>query len=417
VSAAVVVTGTSVLCGLGREPRAVWRAALEGRRGHFRRAAGAEYLPPSSRVPAFEPRTFLDRRRARFLTREAALGFVAAQRALADAGCPGLQPSLQWGCFVGAPANFGDPDDFVDAFEASIDDRGRFRVERFGRTGAALVHPFGLIRALANGVLCSISIEHAFRGLNLNFCSGGTSSALALAAALRALRSGRIRRALVVGYDGLSSALALIRSGLGAEPDGRDVRASIGARRDVLYPGEAAAAAVLESLGDARRRGARADVELAAVGAGRDSREGSRADQGLGAALREALERSETDAGSLGWVHTDACGGRLHWQRLDRALHGAGCRPGTAVSSTTFVTGCVPAASTALGVFFAAQAIRTGRVPPTAGLPRRTPRFCYTLPARPQRRVLDAVAVLAADVTGEASAVVLRHRSERKAGR
>lgn len=407
MSEPIVITGTGLLCGLGRQLPLIWRRLHAGETARFRVPDELrDVLPPIGIVPALRPRQFLDRRRARFMTRDAVVGFGAVTRAVRASG---LAPELvaEAGCFVGAPLNFGDAHDFRLALEASVDGRGRFHLERFADE-ARLMNPLTLIRGLANGLLWCMTMEYGLRGMNTNICSGGISSTLALGQALLAIRSGRIRRALVAGYDGTVSVLAAF------EAEGSRTRPRRPLTPAGMAPfGEVGAAVVLERESEARRRGAPILAELAGWGCD-FQRAGEKAG---GAAMQRAVERALTDAGepweSVDYVHTDAFDGAQHWRCASRALRRAGNGSPVPISSTSFAIGYAPAAAGAAGALFSGLALRSGRIPPTA---RR--RRCSRAGAPPPlersiRRPLRTAVVLTGNETGERAALVLRRAATR----
>jgi len=292
----------------------------------------------------------------------------------------------------------------VDALHASVGAGGRFDTTRFGSEGVPRIHPMSLIKALSNGLLCYVTMEHRLTGFNTNICSGAIASSLAVGRALRLIRDRRLRRALVVGYDGVGSAIMQLPHERRRRPD--TVFAPFVHQRRGVLPGEAGAAVVLEPLSDARRRGAKPLVEVAGFGESRARRRGSACPQAMREALGAALDDAGCDWKELDYVHVDGWGGRQEWQALARGLDGRPRSP--LVSSTTPATGHAPAAGGLLGTLFAGLAARSGIVPPTAGRRPRGIRAPLATPRSARRHPVALAGVLTRDASGEYAALLLR---------
>ncbi|MBQ0957958.1 beta-ketoacyl-[acyl-carrier-protein] synthase family protein [Ideonella sp. 4Y11] len=203
-----------------------------------------------------------------------------------------------------------------------------------------------------------------------------TASSAAVGLALDALRQGRLRQAIVAGFEVMTP--FLYEGFVALRALGRRCR-PFDAERDGLALGEGAAALVLEREDDARRRGAEPLAEIAGYGFGLDLAHLTAPDpSGAGAAqaLRQALDDAALDelpghinAHGTATRHNDAmeCAAlrRVFGQALD----------GIPVTSTKPITGHLCGAAGATEVIAAALALQDALVPATLGLERPDPRF------------------------------------------
>ena len=98
--------------------------------------------------------------------------------------------------------------------------------------GLVRVHPYWMLRHLSNNAHALLAIEKNATGEGATF-AGETAGAQALAGALRTLRTGRIQRALLLGYDSLLQPEILLEGALSN-------------KFSQYGPGEAAVAILLE---------------------------------------------------------------------------------------------------------------------------------------------------------------------------
>lgn len=413
MSDTVVITGLGIVCPLGSRIPTIWKALVSGQTHHIRRRYWLNSdAPPVGRVPSFQKRRHLDRRRRRFVTREVVLGVAAVRSAIVMARCADLLSSSRTGLFVGAPLNLGEAGDMGESLCDSVDDQGRFDAVAFARGGAPHINPLSLIRALSNGLACQLTIEYEMRGFNTNIASGGTSSTLAIDAALRGILHGRFDRALVVGYDGLDGALSHGYTDRRRQADpalAPFVHPTLGA-----FPSEGSSALVLERGSHAAKRGVRPRAEIVATGHGRSSDPTKNPARGFENALSQALEGSGLSA-LPDVIHFDGWGGRRHWEAATDALERLSRHASrTALTSTIASTGWAPAASGAMGTAIATLGQQASLVPPTAGTLGRA-RVPRSVVRRPLRLRIRSSAVLTSDATGNCCALVLRNCSpERK---
>ena len=335
----VAVTGLGALTPLGGDGAAFAAALVEGRCavGPLTRfayagrcALAAEATEPASLAAA---RGALPEATVRRLSRPDRFALVAVEEALREAGLdtPALAAA---GVFVGATVGgIGESEEAYRRRQTGED--RRWRLSRLlgtplSTTGAAIAQAFG---------------AHGPRATYSTACS---SSALAIAEAAAAIRSGRIEVALAVGTDALCRVTYAGFDALqaldprGCRPFDRD--------RGGLSLGEGAAALVLEDAARARARGARIIARVLGHASSSDAHHVTAPDpegRGALAALRGALASASLSPDAVDYVNAHGTGTRHNDEmevRVLRAVFGQRL-PRLPVSSTKAQLGhCLGAA-------------------------------------------------------------------------
>jgi 3-oxoacyl-[acyl-carrier-protein] synthase II len=348
---AVAITGVGAVTSLG-----VGAAPLLARW-----CAGESGLADGlGRCADFDPRVWLSAKGARRLDRFAQLAVVAAEEALADAGCADGPPceSQRAGCVIGT--GIGGAATFEDQLDA------------FRAGGAAAVSPLAVPRLMANAASAAVAMRHGLRGLSTATASACASGAEAIAAGVRAIRTGELDAVVVGGAEAATS--GFVRSAFAAlgAVSPSDCCRPFDARRDGFVLGEGAAALVLEPESAARARGARVLGTLRGVGASSDAfhvtapdPEGGPAAHAISAALADAgVEPAE-----LAYVNAHGTGTQLNDRAETRALERAlgACAARVPVSSAKSAIGHSLGAAGAVEAVATLLALRDGVAPPTLG--------------------------------------------------
>jgi 3-oxoacyl-[acyl-carrier-protein] synthase II len=316
VSRRVVVTGVGAVSGLGWGVGPLWEGLCAGRTGigSFRRfdhslhrthvAAEAGDPPPdaSRRFPGWRRLSLADR-----------FALFAAAEALEAAG---LEPPFDQGdvtagvCFGSSTGGMLEGEGFFADF---FPRRGRR-----ARLSALISHP---VNAPGDAVARHLRATGPVATLS----SACASGALALGAALDAVRSGEVDVAVAGGADSLCQ---LTYAGFNAlrsvdEVPCRPFRAG----RAGMSFGEGAAALVLEPLERALARGAEPLAELAGAGASCDAHHMTAPEpggSGAAAALEAALRDAGLPPGAVDFVNAHATGTPLNdaaeWRALQRVF-------------------------------------------------------------------------------------------------
>lgn len=366
------ITGRGVLCPLGNTPEAL-ADALEQCSSAVRPLAGpaAMGFTPYGCVGAplpGEPATeaLFDPAWPALLTalldRTSVLALRAAQSAWADAGLAAdrfdtERAGVAWGSGMGGASTleqaYGD-------LLAPVPRR---------------VHPFTVVRAMHNASASHIGMQLNLQGPLTLISNACASAAQALGEAMHWLRAGR---ADVVLAGGAEAPLApgVVRAwqsmGVLAKTDAEQAAHScrpFDRRRSGLVLGEGAGALVLERESHARARGARPLAVLAGYGASNDATHLSRPEEaGQVRAMRQALKDADLHPAEVGHVNAHGTGTPVGDGVEARSVHEVfgGHRP--ALSAGKALHGHLLGAAGAVEAIAAIEALRRGRVPPTAHL-------------------------------------------------
>ncbi|MFD8339085.1 beta-ketoacyl-[acyl-carrier-protein] synthase family protein [Streptomyces solisilvae] len=364
----IAVTGIGLVtpAGIGTAPS--WAAVCQGQPTTARDPLLRECpVRISSRVPGFDPETFIDGRKALRMDRFVQFALVATYEAIADAGLDvetwdGARVGVVLGCAVGGPET----------------------VETQHRTmlleGALRVSPLLLPMQLPNMLAAQVAIESGARGPNLVVATACASGASAIGLARDLLALDRCDVALAGGSEAMIT--PLIMSGfaqMGAlsrrEDDPASASRPFDVDRDGFVAGEGSGVLVLERAADARSRGAVVRARLVGYGASADAHhitaphpQGAGIDMALRAALADA------DAGPADVQHVNAHGTSTPRNDIAEAKtirrHLTDC---ALVTSTKGSTGHLLGAAGAVEAAFTVLSIEEGLVPPTANLARLDP--------------------------------------------
>ncbi|MFL1427507.1 MULTISPECIES: type I polyketide synthase [unclassified Nocardiopsis] len=273
-----------------------------------------------------------------------------AHEALADAGItPALLAGSATGVYVGAAS--------ID--QAAVNFGNRRRAGVFTGSGAGMA-------ILANRLSHHLDLA----GPSLTLDTACSSSLTALHYAVRDLRAGDTRLAVVAGTNILTAptiTASFVETGV-LSPEGRCRPFDQSA--DGYVRSEGAVVLVLARAGTAAERGHRVWAHVAGTGIGHGGHTphllAPRASR-QAAALSRALADAGIGAGRVGWVQAHGtgtkAGDRIEADGIAQALgHGAP----VAVGSVKSTLGHLEGAAGALGVMVAALAVHHGRLPPTA---------------------------------------------------
>jgi 3-oxoacyl-[acyl-carrier-protein] synthase I len=265
MTARIVITGTSVVCGSGRDPAAVLAAIVEGRSAI---AAIRQWdttgwpVTNAAEIADFNPRALVDDRKLHKLIRRTDMvGIYAGDRAVEAAGYAAWRDALagdaadafadRTGVYVGSGA--GAFENQYDYFPLMSEANGD--LAKFGRDLADSVNPMWLLRTLPNNVLCHVGIRNRLKGTNACITNHSVGGTLAIIEATEALRHGEADRALAIGHDTPiepQNVLYYYQCGLLTQ----DVLRPFDARRSGSVFGEGAGALALETEASAKARAA-----------------------------------------------------------------------------------------------------------------------------------------------------------------
>jgi 3-oxoacyl-[acyl-carrier-protein] synthase II len=336
----VVVTGTGAVTALGADVAGTWAALLDGRSAarHWGDLADEGFpVDIACRVPdeswgAGGPPEPTRRGRA--------LGLLATREAITQAGLTGELDGSRVGCFVGT--TMGESAVFETAAV-----RGSFDLAEGG------------------GQVFAETIADAYdvRGPRRTFGTACAAGNYAIAAAARAVASGRIDVAIAGGVEPFSRIAMLGFARMRAmAPDGC---APFGRGRRGMTLGEGAGIVVLQRAADAERPLAR----VGALGLSADAHHPTapREDGAhMVAAMRGGLSRTGLASDEVGWVNAHGTG-TPRSDAVEALALGAVFASPPPVSSIKGALGHTLGAATAIEAVVAVCALRDGVLPPNTG--------------------------------------------------
>jgi 3-oxoacyl-[acyl-carrier-protein] synthase I len=420
-SVRVVITGAGAVCGAGRTVGSIWNAILGGQSAVAPMTqwdASAWPVRVAAEVPESSLRTLVeDRRLQKMVSRTDLFGLYAAGEALRESGLLAHRETLaasvaaqfndRSGVFAGSSGGtFRSTYEFFPLLTQAAGD-----LAAFGRELEMTVDPMWLLRQLPNNVVCHVGIRHGFRGVNAcitNQCVGG---AMAVAEAAAALRAGEADRAVALGHDApIEPETILHYNNLGLlAPE--VLRPFDRSRRGTVF-GEGAAAVLLETAAAAQARGAEILGEV--LGSGCVSEATGILDvlpdgDGLARAIELALKASGLAPAAIGMVVAHGNGTRASDASEAAALRRVFASTLPPITSFKWAFGHTIAASAALDLVMALQALREGVVPGIATLNELDPALApLPVSAHPQQPRSDLALVCSRGFAGMNVALIVR---------
>lgn len=310
----VIVTGLGLITPLGLGVDAFFRGLREGTPGVRRIDDREELAGLSVLVGApcddFDPKAFMDGKRARRMGRASQMAVAAARMAAEHAG---LEPTARGGVFVGTG---------IGAMEAMVDNH-RVLLER----GADRVSPFLAPIMMPNAPAAEVSIELGVRGPSMGLVTACAAGAHAVGLAWEYVRSGKVDWAVAGGAEAVMLRLvcaAFDRMGaLSRSTDPASASCPFDARRDGFVLGEGAGIVVLESHSHARGRGAEALAEVVGFGASCDAYHITaplERGEGARAAMAEALHTAGLSTDDVDYINAHGTSTPLNDRAETRAI-------------------------------------------------------------------------------------------------
>ncbi|HZI84472.1 MAG TPA: beta-ketoacyl synthase N-terminal-like domain-containing protein [Casimicrobiaceae bacterium] len=420
-AARIVITGTGAVCGLARDPAAMF-AAIAGGRSAIGPIRGWDTngwpVTNAAEIADFNARALVDDRKLHKLIRRTDMvGIYAGDRAAESAGYAAYRDALdedaanafcdRTGVYVGSGG--GNYDSQYDYFPLLTEAREELRA--FGSELANTVNPMWLLRTLPNNVLGHIGIRHGFKGSNACITNHSIGGTLAVIEAGEALRNGEADRALAVGHDApIEPQMVLYYHDVGLLA--KETIRPFDARRDGSLFGEGAAALALETEASARERGATVLGEILGGGSASDGL-GLLAIREDGDALARAIELALEDAcmqpSEIGMIAAHGNGtpqSDASEAAAIRRVLGTSAPPATAFK---WAFGHLIAAAGILDAVLALHALRAGFVPGVATYALADPDCGGARVSRePQTPRSDVALVLCRGFAGTNAALLLR---------
>jgi nodulation protein E len=361
----VAITGTGVICALGRNTAEFAEALRQGRCGigpvesvdvsQLRIQNGAE-LKGYTHTPYF------DDRRADFLDRFAQFSLIAAREAVADADIEWTAQLRETSAIVTGSCLGGK----------STEDVGFQEVYKLGHNR---VHPLTIPKCMANAGASHISMEFGITGPTFTVSTACSSAGHAIGQAYWMVRSGAADLAITGGSEAPFS-FGVLKAWEAMRVVSPDTCRPFSADRRGMILGEGAAMLVIEPLEAAQARGAHIHAELVGFGMSADAGHITQPSiEGAARAMRAALRDSGLAPEQIGYINahgTATVANDAAEAAAIRAVFGEHTAH-LPVSSTKSMHGHALGAASALECLATAIALRDGWLPPTANFTKPDP--------------------------------------------
>ena len=241
------------------------------------------------------------------------------------------------------------------------------------RAGVREVSPYQATAWFPAAPQGQVSIHYGIRGFAKTIISDIASSHLALDYAARAIALGRADIVLAGGTEAPVSPYALLCCNTSGELSGSGRYRPFDRGRDGYVLAEGAAVLIVEELGRARARGAKALAEIKGFGHASDGLDPRRPDpegRGMERAMRMALERAGLTSMEIGYIMPAGMGGSISDAAEAKAINsifgGAAVKPAVGVPRALY--GNALGASGALDAAAACVAMEKGAAPVLHGV-------------------------------------------------
>lgn len=355
----VVVTGLGAVSPIGHTVGSYWANLKQGVSG-----IGPIVMPMAeeltqkvgAQVRDFDPLKHFDERQISTLDRVSQFAVVAAREAIAQAAIAfDEQLSLKTATIIGSGA--------AGQFTT---DESFYRIYRENKTR---VFPLTVPKLMVNAPASQVSMQFGLRGPAFVIASACASATHAIGIAFHMVRSGQVACAVTGGTEACIT-FGGVRAWEAMRVMAPDTCRPFSKDRKGLVLGEGAAMLVLETLENARARGAEILGEIVGFGMSADAGDLTSPDvNGMVRAIEGALLDGRLAAQDIQYVNAHGTGTAANDETETKALHKAlGAHAGKlAVSSTKSMVGHALGAAGALELVATLMAMRDGVVPPTIG--------------------------------------------------
>ena len=355
----VAITGVGILSPFGRGKRAALDALRHARSG-VKTITSIDPTPLACRIAGEVPAQAHEGEH-RGHDRFTRFALIAAAEASAQAGDLGVERER-----VGVLIGTG-----LGGCETAEANYRRLYAE------GTRIHPMGIPTSMYNAAGAAVSTMHNAKGISYSIVSACASSAHAISLAAQAIRNGQADAVFAGGSDapltlGIIKAWEALRVLAVDNEHPEEACRPFSADRKGLVLAEGASVLMLESMENARHRGAEILGEIVGFGATSDA--GHITDpssDGASRAIRLALDDAGLAPDEVGYINAHGTGTRANDPTETAAIKevfGDGVPP---VSSTKSLHGHAMGASGAIEMACSLLALRDGFLPPTINL--RTP--------------------------------------------
>jgi nodulation protein E len=354
----VVITGMGCIAASGHTADACWAAMRDGKSGIgpvVNMATEMLNVRIAAEVRGYDPLAHFDEKRLALLDRVTQFALIAAREAIAQSGLAFRQDGLGERTAVIIGSGVGGQNTLDDSYK-------RLYLERNTRC-----HPLTIPRLMINAPASHITMEFGITGPAFVVGSACSSANHAMAQALHMIRSGLVDAAVTGGTEACLT-VGTMKGWEAMRVMAFDTCRPFSRDRRGMVLGEGAGVYVLETLENARARGATILAELAGAGMSSDAGDiVAPSEQGAGRAMTAALADGGMTLDEVDYINAHGTGTPINDStetRTIRRVFGA-LADRLWISSTKAVHGHGLGAAGALELVAVIGAIKHGIVPPT----------------------------------------------------
>ena len=361
----VAITGLGIVCPLGLDLAATWKALSEGQPA-IGPIQGIDCstlrFQNGAQVRGFDALKHFEGGKDAQIDRFAQFSVVAAREALRDSGLDLTTDLRERGAIVCGSAVGGQA-----ALEAGFED--------LYVAGRGRVHPLTIPKTMANAGASQISMDLRVSGPTYTISTACSSSNHAIGQAFRMVREGDVEMAVTGGSEAPFT-IGLLKAWEAMRVIAPDTCRPFSKDRRGMILGEGGAMMILEPLDAAKARGARIYAEVCGSGMSSDAHHLTQPTvDGPARAMRAALRDAGLRTEQVGYINahgTGTPGNDPTETRAIREVFGAHADK-IAVSSTKSLHGHALGAAGALEAVATILALHRGILPPTANYNERDP--------------------------------------------
>ena len=361
----VAITGLGIVCPLGLDLAATWKALSEGQPA-IGPIQGMDCstlrFQNGAQVRGFDALKHFEGGKDAQIDRFAQFSVVAAREALRDSGLDLTTDLRERGAIVCGSAVGGQA-----ALEAGFED--------LYVAGRGRVHPLTIPKTMANAGASQISMDLRVSGPTYTISTACSSSNHAIGQAFRMVRDGDVEMAVTGGSEAPFT-IGLLKAWEAMRVIAPDTCRPFSKDRRGMILGEGGAMMILEPLDAAKARGARIYAEVCGSGMSSDAHHLTQPTvDGPARAMRAALRDAGLQPEQVGYINahgTGTPGNDPTETRAIREVFGAHADK-IAVSSTKSLHGHALGAAGALEAVATILALHRGILPPTANYNERDP--------------------------------------------
>lgn len=416
-----VITGTGLVCSLGKDTAETWNALLSGKSG-IKPVRGFDAADFGSRVAAQvedlgSENLGIHPRNARIMDVHSLLLLMAGREAFRKAGpdVAGIS-SEDIGFFAGIGMVDYKIEDLMPAVLKSLAADGGVDYQKFYAGAYQEIYPLWPLSMLNNITFCQVAIDLGIRGENTVFCPHADAGAVAVTEGLRTVLEGRSRLALAGGVSEKVSPLSLARGHLAGVLNTSPGIAASGCQpfgdgdKGTVF-GEGAGIVGLELRSSAEDRGAPYSVMLTGYGHACEPLDDGPAPTARAIAwtMTQALDAASLRPDDIDLIiaHGDATvhGDRSEKEAIIKVFSGCADLP---VFSSKAALGHLLAAAPAVDIILGILIIENGIIPPV--LPEDTGQggLGFNLvTGRPLRKNVRKIMINCQSYEGQCSSVIL----------